>query len=89
MRYYISRGLRSEYLQGIEPNEFYNSTVTAPTMGARHTYSEYKTVWGGEPKAFERLTASSYVKVILEEFRWGDVTPYCFMIEPHKENTDE
>ena len=84
IKYFISRRMRSEYLQGIEPNEFYNSTSTAPTMGARHTYAEYKTIWGREPKAIERLTASSYIKVIMEEFRWGDSEPYCFMVEPEK-----
>lgn len=31
------------YLQGIEINEKYEKTVTAPTMGNAHVYSEYKT----------------------------------------------
>lgn len=33
------------YLQGIEINEKYEKTVTAPTMGNAHVYSEYKTKW--------------------------------------------
>lgn len=41
-------------------------------MGSRYTYSEYKTVWGTEQETFERLTAANYIKVLLEEYRWGD-----------------
>ena len=33
-----------KYLQGIEPNEHYSRTGIAPTMGARHTPAEYKTI---------------------------------------------
>lgn len=84
MKYYISRAMQSEYLQGIEPNEFYNSTCTAPTMGNRHTHSEFRTVWGREPKEFERLTACNYIKTIMEEFRWGETETYCFKVEPSR-----
>ena len=49
------------------------ATVRKPRQwGDRHTYSEYKTVWGAEQVAFERLTATNYIKTIIEEYRWGD-----------------
>lgn len=84
MIYAISRTVDTQqlYLQGIEPNEHYSRTATAPTMGDRHSYSEYKTVWGGEIKAFERLTVVSYIRVLLEEFRWKDRVPFFFQVEP-------
>lgn len=69
-RYAVKRG--NKWLQGIESNENYCCSATAPTMGSRYTYSEYKTVWGTEQKTFERLTAANYIKVLLEEYRWGD-----------------
>lgn len=59
-------------MQGVEPNQNYCNSAKAPTMGDRHTYSEYKTVWGTEQVAFERLTATNYIKTIMEEYRWGD-----------------
>jgi len=59
------------YLQGIEPNENYCFSGTAPTMGARHSYCEYKTIWGKEIKHFEPLTLASYIKILLEENRWN------------------
>lgn len=55
---------------------------TAPEL--QYTYAEFKTVWGHEPKAFERLTASNHIKVIMEEFRWGETEPYCFKVEPSR-----
>lgn len=59
--------MNGKYLQGIEPNEHYSRTGTAPTMGARHTPAEYKTVWDFKIKAFEPLTATNYIKCIFEE----------------------
>lgn len=76
-KYYISRKNRSEYLQGIEVNDTY-----IQTMGVCHGFSVFMTVWGDKPVAFERLTAANYIKVIMEEFRWGDVAPYCVILEP-------
>lgn len=58
------------YLHGIEPNENYAPSVTAPTMGRRYTYNEFSTVWGKEPKYFEPLTFVSNLQVILSEYRW-------------------
>lgn len=70
VKYAIKRN--GKWLQDIEPNKNYCCGATAPTMGNRYTYSEYKTVWGTEQVAFERLTATSYIKTLMEEYRWGD-----------------
>lgn len=74
--------MNGKYLQGIEPNEHYSRTGTAPTMGARHTPAEYKTVWGFKIKAFEPLTATNYIKCIFEEFRWKDRKPADIKVMP-------
>ena len=44
-------------------------------MGARYDHSEYKTVLSYEPAYFERLTAIGYLRVLMDEFRWGDKKP--------------
>lgn len=80
--FYAVRNEHGSYLQGIEPNENYSYTGTAPTMGNRHTPTEYKSVWGGTIKKFEPLTLSSYIKVILEEYRWETRLPTPFAILP-------
>ena len=85
MKYCISRENGTEFLQGIEANEHYVQNSRAPTMGVCHGYSEFKTVWGNDPVTFERLTAANYIKIIMEEFRWGDATPCSVQIEPVKE----
>ena len=69
--YAIKRG--KKFLQIVEPNNLYSHNACAPTMGARHDVSEYKSVWGDQPAFFERLTAANYLKTIMEEYRWGDV----------------
>lgn len=74
--------MNGKYLQGIEPNEYYSRTGTAPTMGARHTPAEYKTIWGSEIKMFEPLTATNYIKCVFEEFRWQDRKPADLKIIP-------
>lgn len=76
--YVIKRG--GKYLQGVEPNPYYNQHSVAPTMGNRHTYNEYKTVWGDEYKPVERLTAQSYIKILMEEYRWGAKTAMEFKV---------
>ena len=81
--YQIKMG--GKYLQSIEPNKHYCRTGTAPTMGALHSSAEYKSVWGSEPKSFEPLTATSYIKVIFEEFRWKDRNPQDIKIICKKE----
>ena len=72
----------SKYLQGIEPNKHYARHGVAPTMGARHCFHEFVSVWGMEPKMFERLTASNYIKIIFEEFRWDERKPAEIKIIP-------
>ena len=74
--------MNGKYLQGIEPNPSYSRSGTAPTMGARHTYSEYKTNWSKEPKEFEPLTAANYIRILFEEFRWGDRKPNDIKLIP-------
>jgi hypothetical protein len=74
--------MNGRYLQGIEPNKHYSRTGTAPTMGNRHTPAEYKSIWSAEPKAFEPLTAASYIKVVFEEFRWKDRKPQDIRLIP-------
>lgn len=84
MNYAISRTRDAEllYLQGAEPNEKYSSSATAPTMGDRHSYAEYRTIWGSTKTVFERMTAVNYIKILLEEFRWRERTPFFFQVEP-------
>lgn len=64
--------LNRKYLQGVEANTLYCRTGKATTMGRLHTSSEYKSIWGDKPKGFEPLTATNYIKIIMEEFRWDD-----------------
>lgn len=72
MTIYYAIKYGSQYVVGTEPNEIYCSTAKAPTMGARYDHSEYKTVLSCDPHYFERLTAIGYLRVLMEEFRWGD-----------------
>ena len=37
-----------KYLQTVDANERYCSSGRAPTMGVKHSWSEYKTIWGDE-----------------------------------------
>lgn len=78
--YLIKMG--GKYLQGIEPNKHYAKNGVAPTMGARHCYHEFVSIWGADPKPFERLTASNYIKIIFEEFRWEERKPAEIKIIP-------
>lgn len=80
VRYTIKRGNR--WLQGTAESPSYVGSATAPTMGNRHTYSEYQTVWGKEPVEFERLTAMNCIRVLQEEYRWGDLKPMEIRIIP-------
>lgn len=84
MNYAISRTVDAQklYLQGIDVNEKYCKSSCAPTMGDRHSHSEYMTIWGDKPKSFERMTAANYIKTLFEEFRWKDRTPFFFQVEP-------
>ncbi len=78
IRYAVKRCNR--WLQGIEANSNYVGSGTAPTMGTRYTYSEFRTVWGKDQVTFERLTLTSYIKVLLEEYRWCDLKPMEFKV---------
>ena len=76
--YSVKRGNR--WLKGIVPNSNYVGSGTAPTMGTRYTYFEFNTVWGNEQVTFERLTLANYIKVLLEEYRWGALKPIEFKV---------
>ncbi|MDY4231391.1 MAG: hypothetical protein SOX74_04825 [Candidatus Faecousia sp.] len=78
--YAIKRG--NKWLQGVKANEKYCCSATAPTMGNRYDYSEYKTIWGDDQKTFEPLTAAGYVKTVFEEYRWVDKTAMKITIIP-------
>ena len=78
--YAIKRG--NKWLQGVKANEKYCCSATAPTMGNRYAYSEYKTIWGDDQKTFEPLTATGYIKTLLEEYRWGDKAAMKFTVVP-------
>lgn len=84
MRYAICRTEDTQrlYLQRVEPNEKYCASATAPTMGDRHSHSEYRTKWGEEKVSLERLTAVNYIRILLEEFRWKERIPFFIEIEP-------
>lgn len=86
VRYAVKRG--SKWLQGIKPNEHYAPNAMAPTMGNRHTYSEYSTVWGNEPVYIERLTFASYIKALCEEYRWGDLKTLDFKVVAREGGAD-
>ena len=81
MIYYAIKNGEGYYLSDIEANGNYCPSGTAPTMGNRHCYNEYKTIWGKQKTTFEPLTAVSNIKVLLEEFRWGSRKPFDFKIE--------
>ncbi len=61
-----------KYMQGIEPNENYCRSGTAPTMGARYSYSEFKSILGDEIKPIEPLTITNYLKILFEGYRWNE-----------------
>ena len=71
-----------KYLQTVEANESYCASGVAPTMGVRHSWSEYKTVWGNEPKNIEPLSVTSYMRILLEEYRWEEKKPTKIEIIP-------
>ena len=80
---YYSIKCGRKYLKRTEPNEKYCHSATAPTMGARHDHSEYKTVRSNDPVYFERMTAINHLKVLMEEFRWGDKKPSKIELIPN------
>lgn len=80
--FYMVKNNKGQFLQGIKINDNYCRTGTAPTMGNRHIPSEYNTVWGDDPKSFEPLTLTSYIKILLEEHSSGDVRAEAISILP-------
>ena len=77
--------MNGKFLQSVEPNADYTASGRAPTMGPRHIPAEYKSVWGNVVKKFEPLTAANYIKIVFEEFRWGDRRPANIKIIPSEE----
>lgn len=75
------------YLQGIALNESAGKDQVAPTMGVRYSQSDYQTIWGKTQKKIEPLTVASYIKVILEEYRWEQIKPELITITPEKEQS--
>ena len=83
MTIYYTIKYGNQYVVGTEQNERYCSSAKAPTMGARYDHSEYKTVWSNDPVYFERMTAINHLKVLVEEFRWGDKKPSKIELIPN------
>lgn len=69
---YYAIKIGNKYMQGIETNENYCRSGTAPTMGTRFSYSEFKSVLGDEIKPVEPLTITNYLKILFEEYRWNE-----------------
>ena len=84
--FYCVRIPTGEFLQGIDINENYSRTGTAPTMGVRHSFCEYKTIWDRRPKAFEYRTLIGYINVLLNEYQWDERIIYPFAVLPCDEN---
>lgn len=74
--------LGNQYLQGIEANEDYVHNACAPTMGRCHSYNEYKTIWGEEPKLFEKYTVCNYLQILFAEFVWKEKKLGKITVEP-------
>ena len=64
----IRDGVR--YLQGFEINETYIAQKRA-IQSNLHDASEFNSVWSGDPKAFDLITAKGYLSTLCEEMRWG------------------
>lgn len=89
MPFYFVRIPSGLYLQGVDINENYCRTGTAPTMGVRHSFNEFKTVWGNKPKAFDYRTLGGYINVLLNEYQWEDRPCDPFAVIPCDENGNE
>lgn len=87
--FYTVRIQTGEYLQGIDINDNYSRSGTAPTLGVRHSFCEFKTIWGMKPKAFDYRTLSGYINVLLNEYQWDERIVYPFVIIPSDENGKE
>ena len=87
--FYCVRIPTGEYLQGIDINENYSRTGTAPTMGVRHSFCEFKTIWGMKSKAFDYRTLGGYINVLLNEYQWDERLRDPFAILPCDENGKE
>lgn len=58
------------YLQRFEVNETYVSQKRA-IQSNLHNESEFTSIWGADPKAFDLITARGYLQSLCEEMRWG------------------
>lgn len=85
MIYYGIRDQKGNYLLDIKPNKEYCPSGRVPTMGNRHCFNEFETIWGKEKTYFEPLTATTNIKVLMEEFRWGARKQFDFKVEIKKE----
>ena len=75
MAIYYAIKIGRKYVKGIEPNEKYAKSSTAPTIRMRYAHSDFVTVLSDEVVYIERLTAINYLRTLMEEFRWGDKKP--------------
>lgn len=89
MPFYFVRIQSGLYLQGVDINEHYCRTGMAPTMGARHSFNEFKTVWGSKPRAFDYRTLGGYINILLSEYQWEDRLRDPFAVIPCDENGKE
>lgn len=58
------------YLQRFEENETYAKDARAIQTNL-HSESEFRSVWGSDPKGFDLRTAKGYLSILCEEMRWG------------------
>lgn len=64
----IMDGVR--YLQRFDINETYIAQKRA-IQSNLHDASEFTSIWGSDPKAFDLITARGYLQTLCEEMRWG------------------
>lgn len=58
------------YLQRFEPNETYVAQKRA-IQSNLHDASEFTSIWSGDPKSFDLISAKGYLQMLCEEMRWG------------------
>lgn len=75
MAIYYAIKIGRKYVKGIEPNDKYTKSSTAPTMGTRYAHSDFATVLSDEIVYIERLTTINYIRTLMEEYRFGDKKP--------------
>ena len=80
IRYAIK--VKGKYIKSIKANPNYVRGSNAPTMGARHTNSEFTVVFSNTSVPIEKLTVTNYLKVLFTEFTWGEKPFDTITIEP-------